>query len=97
MVVINIETIIHLPDLLFVKWCEERFRINRGVFNTIDSWFFEYGIENILERRKYIIYFLGQQIRGGGVIKNLRFGHGGLTPRLQLFVKEKSLQKAVVP
>ena len=49
---------VHLPDLTFVRFCEEKFGINRGVYNTIDKWFAEHHRENVIFRRITIINFL---------------------------------------
>jgi hypothetical protein len=64
--------------------CNEKYGINRGVYNTIDEWFFKQGLVNILERRKNILSFL-EFIKGKTEPKNGRcnFGHGGLTIKLQ--------------
>ncbi|MEW9673342.1 hypothetical protein [Ammoniphilus sp. 3BR4] len=37
---------IQLPDILFCKLCEDKYGINRGVYNSIDTWFFQKGMEN---------------------------------------------------
>lgn len=73
---------IHLPDLQFIQLCITHFGINRGVYNTIDAWFFEYGVINILKRRKRIYHFLSQcqsDLTKNGKIK---FGHGNLSKTL---------------
>ncbi|WP_203557257.1 hypothetical protein [Bacillus sp. B15-48] len=49
---------VHLPDLQFIRFCMNQFGINRGIYNTIDSWFYEHGMTNIIERRKKSIIFL---------------------------------------
>ena len=87
----NIEENIHLPDLIFSKLCLERYKINRGIYNTIDSWFFERGIKDILQRRKKTIYFLEHVIREnkvdntGNGTKYFKFGHGNLSLELSDF------------
>lgn len=81
---INTKVIIHLPDLHFVQFCEERFGLNRGVYNTIDSWFYHKGVTDIINRRKSILHFLGnirQSIQNG----RLKFGHGGLSMCLSTY------------
>ena len=75
---------IHLPDLQFVQFCEERFGLNRGIYNTIDSWFFHKGIIDIVNRRKTIVHFLeniAQPTQNG----KLKFGHGGLSSYLSAY------------
>lgn len=49
---------LHLPDLEFVKATQSQFYVNRGIYNTIDGWFYENGFVNIVDRRKHIIQFL---------------------------------------
>lgn len=68
---------LHFPDLLFTRLCETRYGINRGVFNTIDLWFFEQGVKDIIERRKTILSFLEINRH------QPPFGHGGLSARLK--------------
>lgn len=79
---------IHLPDLLFVRQIEEVFSINRGVYNTIDSWFYEHGQSKILERRKHIVHFL-QFIQEKSIVdqskKRLSFPDG-LTNTLETYL-----------
>jgi riboflavin kinase len=72
---------VHSPDLQFIQYCEEEYGINRGVYNTIDKWFFNNGIQNILKRRKTIIHFLQnlEDPRQANKTNRLKFGHGGLT------------------
>jgi riboflavin kinase len=54
----TIDKIIHLNDFSFIQLCDKNYGVNRGIYNTIDSWFYENGMENILERRRNIIFFL---------------------------------------
>lgn len=49
---------LHLPDLEFVKEAQSKFYVNRGIYNTIDAWFYKNGFRNIVERRHHIIQFL---------------------------------------
>ena len=79
---------IHLPDLQFCKLCEDIYGVNRGVYNTIEDWFSNKGINNILIRRTMILDFLAftcghsisQSCKG-----KFKFGHGGLTIKLEEF------------
>ena len=79
---------LNLPELQFFQWCQQQYKINKGVYNTIDSWFFQKGIGSILNRRIYILAFLDFVIKTGqhdNQTKYLRFGNGGLTKALQHF------------
>lgn len=81
---------INLPDLQFYNWCNQQFSINRGVFNTIDQWFYDYGITEVILRRIYIISFLNFVKEDGLKEKQqqfIRFGNGGLVNRLFEFIK----------
>ena len=49
---------VHLPDLHFVRKAEGEFRVNRGIYNTIDAWFYENGLLDIVNRRSHITQFL---------------------------------------
>jgi riboflavin kinase len=77
---------IHLTDLSFAQVCADKYGVNRGVYNTIDEWFYNQGLQNILERRKNVLSFL-EFIKGKSEFKTSRckFGNGGLTIKLQEF------------
>lgn len=92
----EIEKEIHLTDLSFIQVCFEKYGINRGIYNTIDSWFYEQGINNIIERRKNIIFFL-EFISSRVEMKNCRkkFGNGGLKVTLEEFYETKGMSKTV--
>lgn len=84
---------LNLPDLHFFLWCKKKYKINKGVFNTIDSWFYDYGIVPILYRRVHILAFLDFAIStdtessfNSGIHKFLRFGPGGLSRKLNEFI-----------
>ncbi|OVE34286.1 hypothetical protein CCZ20_27350 [Priestia aryabhattai] len=80
-------SLIHLPDLLFVQCCEEEFGINRGVYNTIELWFYKKGVEEVTQRRKYALnFFLSLNPYRDKKIK-IKFGHGGLVTRLEHYWK----------
>lgn len=73
-------TSVHSTDLSFMQFCEKEFGINRGIYNTIDNWFFNIGIKNLLKRRKTIIVFLqGLQKKDNKPQNKVKFGHGGLS------------------
>lgn len=79
---------LNLPDLNFYNRCNQQYRVNRGVYNTIDNWFYEYGIINVVCRRIYILAFLGfvkDKTVESDSQKFIRFGHGGLTIKLKEF------------
>ncbi|MBT2658450.1 hypothetical protein J7E81_25035 [Bacillus sp. ISL-18] len=86
---VNEKETIHLTDLSFINVCTNKYGINRGVYNTIDEWFYRQGLLNILERRKNILFFL-EYIKGKTEFKNSRckFGHGGLTINLQEYYSQ---------
>ena len=96
----QVEYIIHLPDKGFVDWCSEKFLVNRGVFNIIDHWFFDYGLENIVLRRKVMVQFF-KYIQSEHLYNHqkmyLQFGKGGVKKSLYCFVdkclnKQKSIE-----
>ncbi|MGG1662092.1 hypothetical protein [Brevibacillus sp. NRS-1366] len=83
----TIDEKIHLPDLSFCKNCENAYGINRGVYNTIDSFFYSKGITDILERRRMIVDFLEFTITCKTPKDSpIKFGHGGLTQRINEFL-----------
>ncbi|PAD34016.1 hypothetical protein CHH48_17020 [Terribacillus saccharophilus] len=70
------------PDLQFINWCSGQYGINRGIYNTIDAWLYEYGILELKERRKVMILFLQQAGQRDGD----KFGKGGLARNLEQFI-----------
>lgn len=89
---------LNLPDLQFFNWCNRQYRVNRGVYNTIDQWLYEFGIVNAQYRRIQILAFLdfvkNEMLEGKP--KFIRFGHGGLTKRLNEFIHDYG-QSNVIP
>jgi riboflavin kinase len=89
--VIDIQSAIHLPDLNFVKYCETKYGLNRGVYNIVDSWFYQKGEIDIINRRRRIIHFLESidyPLQDG----RLKFGHGCLTPCLLNYLESNDLK-----
>ncbi|MFF2289832.1 hypothetical protein [Peribacillus butanolivorans] len=80
---------LHLPDRKFFQWCQQQYSLNKGVYNTIDNWFYEYGIIHILNRRINLLAFLEfatSPEQEAGKTKFIKFGNGGLTKKLQEFI-----------
>lgn len=77
--------VIHLPDLAFVRHCEESFRINRGVYNAIDQWFAEQEAMTIVARRTLILRFLNWVTVYVPKEEKLEFGNKGLAEQLQCY------------
>ncbi|CAM3879956.1 hypothetical protein [Alkalicoccus chagannorensis] len=74
----------HYPDIAFVRYCEKSPLINRGIYNTIDSMFYQLGYTEVVERRKQIlsfIRFLQEKER-----KEKGFGRKGLRAELEAFL-----------
>ncbi|PWA07824.1 hypothetical protein DCC39_16135 [Pueribacillus theae] len=84
--------LVNYTDHSFQKLCEKKYGINRGVYNTIDSWFYEKGIKNIISRRKEILSFLSFIAYRFSLNQpsKLRFGSGGLVNKLEEFWNEVS-------
>ncbi|WP_051633716.1 hypothetical protein [Bacillus sp. UNC41MFS5] len=80
---------LNLPDLQFFNWCNQQYRINRGVYNTIDQWFYAYGFKEILPRRIYLLSFLrfvlDKKLQSDQQ-KFVRFGNGGLIKQISEFL-----------
>lgn len=89
-----------LPDYLFAKYCEDVYGLNRGVYNTIDNWFFEKDQNlDIESRRKLIMEFLQFYQRLEGNQKMLKFGRGRLTKMLEKFlgtVTDQTVERKVI-
>ena len=61
------------------------------MYNTIDRWFYQNGIMNIIHRRLYLLAFLefvSEENLKNDQHKYIKFGNGGLTKKLQEFIKE---------
>lgn len=84
---------IHLTDLMFFKYCEKNFNINRGVYNTIDNWFYDKGILNIEQRRIQIISFLVYKCEESSL--DSQFGKGGLSFKLKKYLNLQSEKETV--
>ncbi|MDW4509549.1 hypothetical protein R7236_14190 [Priestia megaterium] len=87
---------IHLPDSEFFKWCQSLYGINKGIYNTIDLWFYESNKRDILSRRRCIVEFL-TFISSCKMNRNqhhsLRFGHGGLVKKLEEFFDKQEYEE----
>ncbi|MEK4031451.1 hypothetical protein MKZ02_23745 [Pseudobacillus sp. FSL P4-0506] len=80
----EMEENIHLNDLSFIRLCSDNYGINKGIYNTIDAWFYNQGVTNILDRRKNILLFLEYLKRKRNKAQSKqKFGNGGLTINLQ--------------
>lgn len=88
------DQIVHFTDLLFVDYCEKQFGVNKGIYNTIESWFYKKGHVDIVERRKTVLRFL-QFVDGSNRENNrkLKFGHRGLVPKLDEFTVNDLLNR----
>jgi riboflavin kinase len=86
--------ITEVPDNKFVTYCFEEYGLNRGIYNTIDEWLYEYGYLHIVERRRTILAFL-QSLQAGHTRNTfLKFGKGGLTKQLFDFIMSRSRLQA---
>ncbi|MBO1910393.1 hypothetical protein [Sporosarcina sp. 6E9] len=84
---------VHLPDLSFVRKVEATFHINRGVYNTIDAWFYDHEIVHITERRMNILKFLQYttaNLSEEQSTKRLHFP-AGLTNMLESYVERQEI------
>lgn len=82
---------LNLPDLQFFLWCQHQYKLNKGVYNTIDTWFYKNGIVSIIHRRIYILAFLDFVKKPGqqeDPHKYIQFGNGGLTKKLYQFFRK---------
>ena len=79
------EETVNKTDLHFLRCCQDQYGINRGVYNTIEQWFYNKKIEDITTRRRYVLCFLhhvyGDE-KGSG-----KFGKDGLISSLHSFWK----------
>lgn len=84
--------LVHCTDHSFQKLCEQKYGINRGVYNVIDRWFYEHGLKNIISRRKEILSFLcfmSYRMNATNPVKKIKFGRGGLVNTLEEFWYEE--------
>ncbi|MFJ7679039.1 hypothetical protein ACQKL6_05920 [Peribacillus sp. NPDC097197] len=90
---------LNLPDIEFFLLCQQQYRVNKGVYNTIDKWFHHDGIVNIIHRRIYLLAFLdfvSEENAKDDRHKYIRFGNGGLTKKLNEFMKETETNKYMI-
>ncbi|WP_203554041.1 hypothetical protein [Bacillus sp. B15-48] len=83
------EKVSNMPDILFAKLCDEKYKINKGVLNVIDLWFYKRGVNEITARRKTILSFIDYihiTENNGGKVK---FGPGGLAVKLEIFWQQQ--------
>ncbi|NRG44094.1 hypothetical protein [Bacillus sp. CRN 9] len=79
---------LNLPELEFINWCSESYKINKGVFHTVDQWFYNYGIESIITRRLFLIAFFdyaAENVETKNKSNVIKFGRGGLNKKLHDF------------
>lgn len=82
------QELLNLPDLAFVRYCEKTYHINKGVYNTIEHWFYVHDLSTIVERRKIILLFLEKNCHSS---KKIQFGAGGLKVRLEKFSEDYAI------
>jgi riboflavin kinase len=82
---------INLTDLSFANQCFEVYGINRGVYNTIDFYFYEKGIKEIKQRRNLILSFFESVSDKNSKRKN--FGKGGLSAALDSYYRGANIHK----
>lgn len=81
--------LMHQTDLSFQRLIYKEFGINRGVYNTIDQWFFDQGCINIVERRTEMIHFLHFSLKiCEGPESKLVFGSGRLVSNLANYLEK---------
>lgn len=87
--------VIHYTDYSFQKFCNENFGINRGVYNTIENWFYTKGIKNITRRRQAILAFLEFTAADFHHLeqRRIRFGSGRLVMKLNEYWREGEYSK----
>ncbi|PIC68983.1 hypothetical protein CSV67_16115 [Sporosarcina sp. P2] len=86
----EMEDLFHLPDRRFFDWCAKSYFINRGIFNVIDSWLFDYGMKDIVSRRKAMDHYLRYLLLHGFYNEKkhfLQFGKNGVTESLSSFAE----------
>jgi riboflavin kinase len=88
--------VLHQPDISFAAWCLEQYGVNRGVYNTIDLWFYQCGVKHIVSRRRIVIDFLERlQATGRKPRTNrLKLGKGVLAASLKQYADTRLLADA---
>ncbi|MBS7345901.1 MAG: hypothetical protein KIG60_09695 [Caryophanon sp.] len=86
---VEIQQMIQQPDLLFFQYCQQHFRVNKGVFHTIDCQLYEMGFEKVKQRRYIMVQFLRYaQHRAEQSGKYMKFGHGNLRKVIDEFLAQ---------
>lgn len=87
----------HIPDLLFCQLIQEQFQINRGIYNTVDIWFWKKGVYEVLQRRECIFHFFKKKRKEvADQDSRLKFGSGGLAKELEEFWIESQAMKLAI-
>ncbi|WP_438350576.1 RNA-binding protein [Paenibacillus sp. FA6] len=86
------------PDLAFYHHCLKRYRLNRGIYNTMDQWFHDNGYPEIQQRRMVIIEFLEctSIVHVNEHYKYLSFGKGNLMTLLSSYVSQCDVVTQIV-
>ncbi len=78
---------LHLTDLAFAQMIHDVYGVNRGVYNTIESYLYAKGLTHILDRRRMMLSFLaflcGRE--PGAPYVRIKFGNSGLIAKIQEF------------
>ena len=86
---LQLQQIIQQPDLLFFQYCQQHFRVNKGVFHTIDCQLYEMGFEKVKKRRYIMVQFLNYaQQTAEQSSKYIKFGHGNLRKAIDEFLAQ---------
>lgn len=83
------ESIINRMDLNIFKYCQNRYGINRSIYNTIEQWFYNKKVQEIVSRRQYVLCFLDYVC--GDKIGYIKFGNRRLMSKLHKFWENKNL------
>ncbi|MFE4706346.1 hypothetical protein [Peribacillus simplex] len=87
--------IINLTDLAFQKYCQSKYGLNKGIYNTIEAWFYKRGYSDIQRRRSEVLEFINF-ILPDTHSKKVKFGSGGLVQKLNEYVtKSESVMKII--
>jgi riboflavin kinase len=88
-----------LSERSFFTWCRCCYEIDKGIYNMINTWFYEYGITNRIFRRLHMVAFL-RFLKDIGLEAELQintgFARARVTEKLTQFLKDEEKEDGLI-
>lgn len=78
-----------LLDFEFTQHCHITYKVTSNLYNSIDRFFYDYGLKKVEERRKHLLSFL-EYSQAGRKHSDLQLGFGqkGLKPQIEEYLQD---------